>query len=666
MQGVIILNAPLSSSAAGEGLISASPLGDHDVNLVAQYEYVPATGSVDGYTAGLRGEYWVNDYLRIGASGLRETAGIADQDLLGADILLRDGERRELALEYAVSEGPGFGSSFSLNGGLDLESGDGLTPSDPSQGLPGRRAASWRLAGRSELAFAGLTGEIAGFYDRKEAGFSSPDDDIQHDQRAWGLSGELALTARTDLTFGAEVLRRDDGRREELARIGVAHDLSDRWLLEAELARDRRDDVASPQDFGQRTDAGLRLTWTRDENLSVWVFGQATLSHDATRHENDRLGIGGRLRFGPRTDLTAEASGGSLGAAGTLELGYRPDDDSLRTIGYRLDPMRRFDSTDFSGRDRGSLVFGASSRVNDRWSYTTESIYSAFGTRPSLTSGYGVSYTPDQRWRYDARLQYGETTESDGTGLKRRGISLGARFAEGKATAAGLRGEWRSDDSNRPDNELDRDTWLISGYYETKLNPNWRFVSSLDAVFSDSDQSSFRNGRYVEARLGYAWRPVADDRVNALLSYTYLYDMPGPDQVNFDGEIAGPRQKSHIVNAAINWQADPLWTLGAKYGFRMRRAAERSSSDFTRSEAHLAVLRADYHIVHNWDLMGEIRTLYTPGSATRENSALVGVYRLFGDNLRLGAGYLWGKVSDDLRTIDNPNRGVFVNLTSQF
>ena len=660
VQGVIILNGPLSSTIAGDGLISDNPLGDYDVNLVAQYEYVPTTGDIDGYTAGARGEGWVSDNIRLGASAIRETTGIADNTLTGADILLRDGESRELLLEYATSEGPGFGSSFSLNGGLDLE------PSNPNYGLPGLRADSWRIGGKTDLAFIGLDGEIAGFYDRKEAGFTSPDQSFEYDQDAWGLSGRIAVSARTELTFGAEGLKRDDGRRDDKARIGFAHHYDETWKLEGEIAQDRRDESGSTDDFGNRTDAALRLTWKRDEDLSVWVFGQATLSHDDTRRSNDRGGIGASLRISGKTDLTAELSDGSLGTAGRLEFGYRPNENTTTTIGYQLDPLRRYDTTDFSGRDKGSLVFGTTSKVNDRWSYTSESNYSAFGTRPSLTSGYGVTYTPSGRWRYDGMVQYGEGRETDGTSLERRGLSLGVRYNEADQLSAGLRGEWRNEDSDRPGNELDRDTWLVSGFYESKVSEDWRFVSSIDAVMSDSDQSSFRDGRYVEARLGYAWRPVNDDQINALFSYTYLYDLPGADQVNIDGDINGARQKSHILNAAVNWQVDPVWTLGAKYGYRLRESADRGSDDFVRSEAHLAVLRADFHVVHNWDVMGEVRALYAPYSNTTETAALVGAYRLIGDNFRLGGGYLWGEVDDDLRKVDAPRTGFFLNITSQF
>ena len=663
VQGVVILNAPLSATTGSDGLVTNNPLGDYDVNLVAQYEYVPATGDIDGYTAGARGETWVNDHLRLGATVLRETTGLADNDLGGIDILIRDGEARELSLEYATSEGPGFGSGFSLNGGLDLE------PGNPSYGLPGLRADAWRIAGRTDLAFMGLDGEVEAFFDRKEAGFSSPDDNIQYDQEAWGLSGRVALSVRTDLTFGGEGFRDDNGKRKETARIGFAHRLDEQWTLEGEVAHDdRRESVPSSTlvDYGKRTDAALRLTWKRDEDLSVWGFGQVTLAHDASRRSNDRIGAGFSTRLSERVTLLAEASDGSLGGAGRVEFGYRPNDATTTTIGYRLDPLRRFDANDFSGRDRGSLVFGTSSRVNDRWSYLSESTYSALGTRPSLTSGYGVTYTPSERWKYDGTLQFGESREEDGTRLERRGFSLGLRYTEADLVSAGLRGEWTNENSNRPGNALDRDTWLVSGFYETKVSEDWRFVSSLDAVISDSDQSSFRDGRYVEARIGYAWRPVENDRINALFSYTYLHDLPGADQVNIDGNVDGPRQKSHIVNAAISWKADPVWTLGAKYGYRLREAADRGSNDFTRSEAHLAVLRADFHIVHNWDVMAEIRGLWAPGSNITEKAALLGVYRLFGDNIRVGGGYLWGTVSDDLRKIESPDKGYFLNITTQF
>ncbi|WP_051697254.1 TonB-dependent receptor [Thioclava indica] len=670
VQGVVILTSPLSSSVTDGSLISDNPLGDYDVNLVATYEYVPTVGDVDGYTLGGRAETWVNDHLRIGATGLRESTGLsgtdlADNTLLGADILLRDGESRELSFDYAVSEGPGFGSTFSLDGGLDLE------PSSPSYGLPGKKAHSYVVKGKTDLAMLGVDGKISGYFDRKQAGFSSPQYNIEVDQTLWGLDGEIRLSKATALTFGADMFRDDDGKRDNKARIGLDHQLSEKWKIETELQHsDKRagSDTSSltSWEYGARTDAGARLTWTRDDDLSIWTFGQATLKRDATRLANNRLGLGAQMQLTDRLDLLTEVSGGNLGAASRVEMGYQPTDGTRYNFGYQLDPLRKYDTTDFRGHDNGRFILGATSRVNDRWTYTAENTYSAFGTRPSLTSGYGVNYTPDENWRYEMGLQFGQGVQDDGSTLERTGLSLGFRYSEGKDLSAGLRGEIQIQSSDDPDSDLNRDTYLLSGFYEEKTSQDWRFVSSLDAVVSNSDQTSYRDGRYVEGRLGYAYRPADNDRVNALFSYTFLYDMPGADQVNIDGDTDGPRQRSHILNAAVNYEVSRQWTLGAKYGLRWREQAPRDSDVFVRSIAHLAVLRADYHVVHNWDLMGEMRALFYPEVNTKEYSALIGVYRLVGDNLRFGIGYSTGRVDDDLRTIKAPRDGVFFNVTSQF
>jgi hypothetical protein len=150
------------------------------------------------------------------------------------------------------------------------------------------------------------------------------------------------------------------------------------------------------------------------------------------------------------------------------------------------------------------------------------------------------------------------------------------------------------------------------------------------------------------------------------VSYTFLYDMPGADQVNVDGNANGPKQRSHILNAAVSRALDDRFTLGVKYGLRHREEAPRGSDTFTRSIAHLGVVRLDYRIVHNWDVLGEVRAFAAPDADTVETAALLGVYREVGPNLRVGAGYLWGGVNDDLRSFETAREGVFLNVIGKF
>jgi hypothetical protein len=662
LQGVVILNAPLAPSTGGGGVVIDRPLGDYDLNLVAQYEYVPTTGDIDGIAAGARAEGWVNDALRVGVSAQTETTGIADNTLVGVDILLRRSEGTYLSFDIARSEGPGFGVTTSLNGGLEID------PSTPSAGVAGAPATGLRFEGRVDLADYGGRGYVLGYFDDREEGFSSPDLDIAVSQQAFGIEGEVGISERTALTFGYDQFKDDAGKRIVDARLGVVQTLSDSLTLEVEVNRtDRRTPGSTlAADNGKRTDLGAKLTWARTQDTSLWVFGQATLERSGGLAKNNRLGVGVETQLTEVLSFTGEISAGDQGPAGLAQLVWNPRPGTTYSLGYRLDPTRAAESSTMSGKDRGSIIVGASSQINDQWRYTAENTYSAFGSEPAMTNTYGVTYTPSETLAYDAGFIFGSATESDGTDVERTGVSLGMRYTNGDAMSAGLRGEYRIEDSNNPVRVQDRNTLLVAGYFDRRVSDNWRLVGNLDAVISRSDEDSIRDGRYVEAKLGYAYRPVDSDRLNALFSYTYLYDIPGADQVNVDGDVNGPKQRSHILNAAMSYDLNQQFTLGAKYGYRWREEADRSTSDFVGSAAHLGILRMDYHVVHNWDIMAEGRAMAFPEAETTEFGALLGVYRDVGDNMRLGAGYTWGAVSDDLRSMEPNREGIFLNLIGKF
>lgn len=212
----------------------------------------------------------------------------------------------------------------------------------------------------------------------------------------------------------------------------------------------------------------------------------------------------------------------------------------------------------------------------------------------------------------------------------------------------------------------DRETWAFSGGYEYKVNDDWRFLANMDALYSDSAESSFRDGEYLEASLGYAYRPVMNDRLNMLFKYSYLHDLPGEDQVTANGSTDGPMQKSHVLSIDANYDLTPKLTIGGKYGYRQSRVADRGTDVFTASTAHLGILRMDWHVVHKWDVLIEGRVLYSEEIETTETGALAGIYRHVGNNAKIGVGYEWGRVSDDMTDLDYYGSGAFVNLVAKF
>ncbi len=74
----------------------------------------------------------------------------------------------------------------------------------------------------------------------------------------------------------------------------------------------------------------------------------------------------------------------------------------------------------------------------------------------------------------------------------------------------------------------------------------------------------------------------------------------------------------------------------------------------------------DWHVVHQWDIFGELRGSLTHEIDVLETGALLGAYRHFGNNTKIGVGYEWGRVSDDMTDLTYDAQGVFVNLIAKF
>jgi hypothetical protein len=659
LQGVVILSAPLSPTTSGGGLWTDRPFGDYDVNLVVQYDYVPAAGAVLTDTYGGRAEAWITPQLRLGASGSRETTGTADNTLVGADILLQSHDGTYLRIDAARSEGPGISTRPSLTGGLDLD------PEEVAAGVRGQRALGIRAEGRVDLADLGGDGFLRGWYESRAAGFWSPDYNALEAQSSTGVEGAIGL-GQVRLTFGAEDARQGTNRIVRRARIGMETPIGDNLTLSLEAAQRSESNLsagAPARSNGTRTDVAARVTWDAAEDARFWVFGQATMRRTGDLPQDNRIGVGAEVDLTEALALSAEVSTGVLGIAGRMGMTYRPDPASSYRLGLRDD---RTQSHDPESAARRSLSLGADRTINDSWSWNAETVLGGIHNRRSLMSTYGLTYRPSDGRAYSAGVLTGETRERDGTTVEREGISLGLTQSDEAGAAYRIRAEYRRDRSDNPARFTRRQSWLVSGALSYQTSELWRLLADLDLVLSNGDGATIRDGRYVEGRLGYAYRPVDDDRLNALLSYTFLDDQPGADQVNIDGNMDGPQQRSHIVNLALSYDIDERWTLGLKYGFRHREETDRITGGSTRSIGHLGVVRVDYRLAHRWDVLGEVRAFHAPRASTTEYGALLGLYREVNPNARIGVGYAWGGVSDDLRRIERPREGVFLNVIGRF
>ena len=165
---------------------------------------------------------------------------------------------------------------------------------------------------------------------------------------------------------------------------------------------------------------------------------------------------------------------------------------------------------------------------------------------------------------------------------------------------------------------------------------------------------------------GYAYRPVANDRLNTLLKYTYFYNMPSAEQVTIENTAVEFIQKSHIFSVDMLYDLTPRWTIGGKYAYRLGQVAQdRVNPEFFDSRASLYIVRVDWHVVRHWDAVAEARLLDLPDAGDSRNGALLAVYRHLNDNIKLGAGYNFAEFSDDLTDLSYDNQGIFINLVGK-
>lgn len=694
MQGVLILKKPLSSTSGTLSPVRDGALGGNKVYLIVQYEYTPLANDVDGYVYGGRAQHWIGDNIRVGVTGLSETTGSADQKAYGADVKLRHSDTTFLNAEIAQSKGPGFGSSISTDGGLTISDVGAV-------GDTSRVASAWRVMGQLDLADVseGTSGIIGGYIERKENGFSTLSDQISADQSKWGVNADIGLRGSFGLKLSYDDFKQSSAydengdrvtfpRTKRKGEVVLSNQIDERWKVSVGSSytelRSPLSTLSGKSGFdGERLDTGVRVDYKRNEDQNYYAFGQGTLKRSGDISRNDRIGVGAEYQLTDKVALTGEVSYGTHGVGGEAGITYSPTADDNYYLTYRIDPDRAYDfdrTYDLSGTDKGTLVFGARRKVNDMLSAYTESTYDLYGRRNSLARTYGVTYTPDATWTIDGGVELGrinDDTINPDTGIERadfdrQAISLALSHKDEKRGINGrIRGEARFEESD--DGTRDANSYLVSSGLSWKTSEDWRALFSADAVLSDAS-GSFRDGDYVEASFGYAYRPVDNDRLNMLFKYTWLYDMPGPDQVSaVSGEEYGPAQRSHILSADITYDLVSWFSVGAKYGFRIGESRDRlidgkntSFSSWQSSSAHLGIIRGDLHIVRNWDILAEGRILYSPGSDTTDYGALLAVYRHIGDNLKIGIGYNFGSFSDDLRDLTLNDQGIFFNLVGTF
>jgi flagellar motor protein MotB len=660
IQGRVLLSEPLSSIASDNQLVRTSGLSGDEAFLVVRYEYTPGFGDLSAMSTGGQGHYWFGDHVRLGLTANSNTVESVDSKLGAADLTLRKSTETYFKILAGRSEGAVSTAERSDDGGF------GFAGDSPAS-FTDAKADSYRAEASVGFGdhFNGGKGRLTLYSQNRDAGYSAPNQSTLNDIEQYGGAFRMPIGSHVLVAAKGDQSTEDQGLEHRALELDLGFKLTDRWTLSTGVRDDNREDhspvVPLTQEQGERTDAVAQLAFDSGRSWRAYAFGQETVSADAGREDNARYGAGGSYRLTKRFKLDGEVSDGDLGAGGRLGTSFLATEKTNLYLNYLLEN----DRTDAGVPVRqGSVVTGVKQRFMDSSSVYMEERYHDVGSQTGLTHAAGVNLVEKERWNFGVSAEVGTLVDartSAQTDRHAAGVHVGYNNEIFQLTS-GV--EYRHDDTEQPDTtQVERNAWLFRNAFKVQLTPDWRLVGKYNHSFSDSSLGDFYGGGYTESVLGYAYRPVRNDRFNALAKFTWFTNTPTTGQVGAEDAPSGFIQKSRIASLDLGYDLTSTWSIGGKYAYRLGQVSlDRVNPVFFDNAAHLIVLRADWRFLKHWELMAEGRALDLPDIDQRRSGALGAVYMYLGKYMKMGAGYNFTDFSDDLTDLSYDHRGVFFNV----
>jgi flagellar motor protein MotB len=664
LQGRIVLTEPLASTADDNLLVRSNALSGDEAYLVVRYEYTPGFDEVDALSVGGQAHAWIGDYVKLGITTNTNEQNASDSSLNAADLTLRLAAHSWIKLQHAKSEGLVSLPQVSQDGGFEFQGYDPLAFVDAEADA---MRADLSVNAEDVLPFG--KGQLTFYTQDVDAGFSAPGMTALTDTKNYG--GTFTMPVADRFSVGAKVdnLVQEQGLETDVQEVNLGYQVTDSWELSAGYRVDNREDnspvVGLTQETGERADAILQVGFDSRTTWNAYGFLQDTVSISGNRQENARAGVGGSIRATERLRIDAEVSDGDLGTGARLGTNYLHSDRTSLYLNYALE-NERTDNGLRSGRgSEGNLVAGVKSRIADSTSVFLEERYQHGTTMTGLTHATGITFAPTEKWNLGINTDIG-TLQDQQTGAETErlagAVQIGFGFGD-LQLSSGI--EYRNDDAEQPDlGRTERTTWLFRNSFKYQASPGARLLGKYNHSTSESSLGTFYDGGFTEAVLGYAFRPVHHDRLNALVKYTYFYNVPTTDQVAVSNIASEFIQKSHVAAIDLTYDLTSNFTIGGKYGYRLGQVSlDRENPEFYDSNAMLYVVRGDYRFRDNWEFLLEARLLHMPDLDERKAGALATVSRYVGDHLKIGLGYNFTDFSEDLTDLSYDHHGVFLSLT---
>lgn len=560
----------------------------------------------------------------IGANYFKESQGMRNFILYGANALISFGEKTQLIAEYARSQNDsevvglvtGSAMRFELN-------------SEIASGILGKlyySKAETGFANNATISF--VPGQTR--YGTQLTAKLSPTSIVQfqYDQEENLGVAPRPLTSLADLLTPRQEALPGSAVNNSLRTIslGVQQNIGAALLNLDLLYRDRQDRQIPNSLSSNSTQLRSRLTVPIADNLKLTAQNEISLSASADAVIPDRTVLaldwtivqGLTARLGQQWFQSGPLAGSSITSADLLGE-YKLGSDTSFTGRYSV-----------VGGDNAATSTQGALGLNQRWqvlpglrlNFGYEHIFGSFATATAT----GTSF-----------LQPVAVGQSSNSLTFQNGDSynIGAEYTDNPDFKASAKYEYRGNETNS--------NTVFTASALGKLSP------ALTLLFN-YQQSSAANqlisglGTISNLKVGLAYRDPQDDKFNVLLRYEYRQN-PSiiPDSLLIGGGSGYTDQTLALEGIyAPNWQ----WEFYGKLA--LRNSTTTIAKDFIgTSITNLSQLRVTYRAGYNLELVGETRILNQPTAGYSELGLVGEVGYYLTPNLRLAAGYSSGAINID-------------------
>lgn len=644
-QGRLILRRPLLSVTAngGPSIIRDEPLSGNETVLIVDYEYSPTNFDFNDSSMGIRAKRWISDHVGIGGTWAREERADDDYDIKGVDLTLKRSEQSFVKTEYAQSESSQTSGSFISNdGGLSFIPfiSNNAQTSGSAFGIEARASLSDFIADTSQV-------EVGVWHKQQDSGFSTANTDVGFETIDTGIEAVSRPSDKVFFYTSASRLYKVSESEETNISGQVVYTASNKVSVSAELKNKREQNFIADSDGASTLVAG-KISKDVSDDLNIYGIQQLTLKNSGSQQRNNSTTLGARYAATKRLGISAEISVGDKGKSALFGTEVSLSDTYSIYTNYTYSFNR-------DAVEKNSFVLGQRKTINSQLKIYSEHQFTDDDVRNGYSNMIGLDQKLNNYSTVSLSLQQAVIENIDGTNTERNTASVGLAYQRDNVSF-NSKFEYRQDESF----SLDAQQWITTNRLEYRKTPSFRWQGKLNASITDdligSDDASF-----IELGVGFALRPVSNDRLNMLGRLTFLSDL----QPRSQGDDTD--QRSFIASIEGLYDVSHTWSMGAKLASRSSEIRlRRNEGSWIDNDASLISARARYKAHFGVDATLAYHWLYSKPTGGDRHGALFTIGKQVADNLSFSIGYNFTSFDDDLSNDSYDFKGWFVNLVGTY